>query len=159
MKNKQKHIIMMVALLVIIGISAFFGGTKYQQRKSMKGFNRQDFAVQGRGQGMGQGMGQGTGASDATKNRGQTPGFRQTVGEIISADDKSITVKLADGSSKIILISDSTTINQSTAAAKTDLKVGTKVAVMGDQTTDGSVTGRNIEINPHVATVTPAVKQ
>ncbi len=151
----------MVALLIIIAIASFFGGTRYQQRKSISGFNRQNAALEGRGQGMGQGMGRGMGqgATDATKNRGQTPGFRQTVGEIISADDKSVTVKLADGSSKIILISDSTTINQSTAAAKTDLKVGAKVAVNGDTNTDGSVTSKNIEINPHIATITPAIKQ
>ena len=155
----------MVVLLIVVAIASFFGGTRYQQRKSISGFNRQDAAFEGRGQGMGQGMGQGTnrgmgqGAADTTKNRGQTPGFRQTVGEIISADDKSVTVKLADGSSKIILISESTTINQSTAAAKTDLKVGTKVAVNGDTNTDGSVTSKNIEINPHIATITPAVKK
>lgn len=158
----------MVVLLIVIAVTSFFAGTKYQQRKSISGFNRQNPVMQGRGQGMGQdmaqndtaqGVGRGTGAADTTKNRGQVAGFRQTVGEIISADDESITVKLADGSSKIILISDSTIINQSTTAAKTDLQVGTKVAVNGDQTNDGSITGKTIEINPHIATITPAVKK
>lgn len=150
----------MVVLLIVITIASFFVGTKYQQKKSILGFNRQNTALQGRGQNMGQGVGRGTGAAGTgTGNRGQVAGFRQTIGEIISADDKSITVKLADGSSKIILISDSTIINQSTTAAKTDLQVGAKVAVNGDQTTDGSITGKTIEINPHIATVTPAAKK
>ncbi|NCB26825.1 MAG: hypothetical protein EOM62_15350 [Bacteroidia bacterium] len=70
-----------------------------------------------------------------------------------------MTVKLADGSSRIVLFSDSTTVNQSVAASKNDLKVGLNVAVRGDQNSDGSVTSTNIEINPHVATITPTVKQ
>jgi hypothetical protein len=64
-------------------------------------------------------------------------------------DDSSITVKTTDGSSKIVLLSDSTTINQSVAAAKTDLAVGTQVKVDGaTDTNTGSVTGDRIEINP-----------
>jgi len=151
MKNKQMHIITMVVLLIVIGAGSFFVGTKYQQRKSVSNFRQQ---ITG-----GQGQGRNAQNTDLARNRGQVPGFRQTIGEIISVDDKSITVKMTDGSSKIVLISDSTTINQSTTAAKTDLKVGINVAVNGDQNTDGSVSGRNIEINPRVATLTPAVKQ
>lgn len=150
----------MVVLLILIAVGSFFGGTKYQQRKTMSSIRNQT-AAQEFIKGMGQGIGRGNNIGNNLINRGQGVGSRQTIGEIISADDKSITVKLTDGSSKIVLISDSTTVNQSTTAAKTDLKVGTKVAVMGDQTADGSVTGRNIEINPRVATTpaTPAVKK
>jgi hypothetical protein len=90
--------------------------------------------------------------------RGQT-GFRQTIGEILSADDKSITIKMSDGSSKIVLISDTTTINQTATATKIDLKVGATVAVMGDQNTDGSITGKTIDLNPRVPSITPATKQ
>jgi len=155
MKNKQMHLIIMVVLLIVIGAGSFFVGTKYQQQKSVSNFRQQ---ITG---GQGQGMGRNALNNNSGINRGQVSGFRQTIGEIISVDDKSITVKMTDGSSKIVLISDSTTINQSTTAAKTDLKVGTNIAVMGDQNTDGSVSGKNIEINPRIATITltPTVKQ
>lgn len=153
---KTNQIIAIFVLLLVVGGAAFFGGTKYQQRKNISGFNRQNTGIQGRGQGMGQGPGQ---DGNVAKNRGQVAGFRQTIGEIINIDDKSITVKLADGSSKIVLLSDSLTVSQATSAAKTDLKVGVKIAVSGDQNTDGSIIGRNIEINPRVATITPTVKQ
>lgn len=148
---KPNQIISIVVLVIVASVASFFVGTKYQQRKNISQFNqRTGLNTQGM-------MGRNTGNTTGQTNRGQAAGFRQTIGEIISADDKSVTVKLTDGSSKIVLLSDTITINQATAATKTDLKVGTKVAVMGDQNTDGSVTGRNIEINPRSITVTPTV--
>lgn len=159
---KTNQIIAVLVLLVVFSGASFFAGTKYQQRRVTPGFNNQQLA---NGTGLGQGLGRGLNNdnvntnTDTTRNRGQTPGFRQTVGEIISLDDKSITVKMADGSSRIVLISDSTSINQSVTASRDDLKVGLQVAVMGNQNTDGSVSCSNIEINPHVATITPVAQQ
>lgn len=143
---KSNNIIAIIVLLVVVGIGAFFGGTKYQQRKTVSQFSQRT------GQNM---MGR-IGNTAGQANRGGN-GFRQTIGEIISVDDKSITVKLTDGSSKIVLLADTTTIGQFTPATKTDLKVGIKVAVMGDQNTDGSVTGRNIQINPNIPSISPTV--
>ena len=149
---KINQIISILVLLIIVGAGAFWGGTKYQQKKITSQFSQRAGLNDTFGQGMGRGIN-----NDIAKNRGQTPGFRQTIGEIISVDDKSMTVKLVDGSSKIVLFSDSTVVNQSVEASKNDLKIGIKVAVMGDQNTDGSVTSKNIEINPHVATISPTV--
>jgi hypothetical protein len=148
---KSNQIIATLVLLVVVGAAAFFGGVKFQQLRTVSQFGqRTGLNTQGM-------MGRNAGNATGQANRGQAAGFRQTTGEIISIDDKSMTVKLTDGSSKIVLFSDTTTVNQATAATKTDLKVGTKVAVMGDQNTDGSVTGRNIEINPRSIIVTPTV--
>ena len=155
---KTNQIISVIALVIIASLASFYTGIKYQQKKSPTLTNNQQPGF-GNGQGLGQGAGRANSDGSVAKNRGQTPGFRQTVGEITAIDDKSITVKLTDGSSKIILLSDSTTISQSTTAAKTDLKVGTKIMVNGDTNTDGSVTSRNIEINPAFATITPTTKQ
>lgn len=71
-----------------------------------------------------------------------------TAGEIIGADEKSITVKLQDGSSKIVLLSEKTQINKAEKATKEDLKKGEKVAVFGTENPDGSVTAQNIQLNP-----------
>ncbi len=73
---------------------------------------------------------------------------RPISGEILSSDDKSITVKLQDGSSKIVLLSDKTQINKATSVTKLDLKSGEKVAVFGSENSDGSVTAQNIQLNP-----------
>ena len=80
------------------------------------------------------------------QQRGQ--GFRPVNGEIIAVDDKSITVKLQDDSSRIVILTDTTVINKSAQGSKSDLKVGEKVAVFGIENSDKSVTAQNIQLNP-----------
>lgn len=125
----QKNILITIILVAVVGGGAFFGGMKYQQSKQ-PAFLRQ--GVQGQ----------------RTATGGNRQGFRPVNGEIISSDDKSITVKLQDGSSKIVLITDKTAINKAAEATKDDLKNGEKVAVFGQENTDGSVTAQNIQLNP-----------
>lgn len=128
----MKSIYFVIAVLVVIvGAGAFFAGMKYQQSKQ-PAFLRQMGDVQGQRTGTG----------------GNRMGFRPVNGEIISSDDKSITVKLQDSSSKIVLLSDNTEINKAAEATKEDLKVGEKVAVFGQENSDGSVTAQNIQLNP-----------
>ena len=70
------------------------------------------------------------------------------VGSIVSMDDKSITVKMTDESTKIVLFSDVTTYSNTATASKEDLKVGVDVVVFGATNSDGSVTATNVQINP-----------
>jgi len=128
---KNKNLIIMILLLVIVGGGAFFAGMKYQQSKQ-KNIARQF-------------LGQTVGRQGAGTNR---LGFRPVNGEIIEASEKSITVKLQDGSSKIVIVSENTQINKSEQVGKEDLKVGEKVVVFGQENSDGSVTAQNIQINP-----------
>lgn len=126
----------MITLLVVAvatGAAGFFAGTKYQQSKQSS-FARQ-FA---NGQGL---RGQGAGV------RG---GFRPVSGEIIKVDDASITVKLTDGSSKIVLLNNNTHISKATDATKADLTTGMTVAVFGNENSDGSVTAQNVQLNPQL---------
>ncbi len=125
---KNNTIILTIIVALVVGAAAFFAGMKYQQSKQPQ---RQ--------------FGQGTQRSTSGANRGS---FRPINGEIITADDKTITVKLQDGSSKIVLLGNNTTINKSDAATKSDLKTGEKVAVFGTDNSDGSVTAQNIQLNP-----------
>ena len=123
--------------VVIVGAGAFFAGMQYQKSQ------RSNFA------------GQFSGGQGETRSQGQNQGrfgqgFRPVNGEIISADDKSITVKLRDGSSKIIILSNKTSINKSAQASKSDLKTGEKVAVFGTENSDGSITAQNVQLNPMI---------
>lgn len=121
-------------LVVVFAGAGFYGGMKYQQSQ------RNNFAGQ-----FGSGQGIRNNRTGVTGNRG---GFRPVFGEIIAADDKSITVKLQDDSSKIILISKKTTINKAQTVTQSELKVGEKVSVFGSENTDGSVTAQNVQLNP-----------
>lgn len=134
---KNNHIFLILVLLVVIGAGAFYGGMKYQQG--------QQTSLSQAGAGGGNSAGARGGGARGAGNRN---GFRPVSGDILSADDTSITVKLADGSSRIVLINDKTTINKAVVAAKADLKVGEKVAVFGTTNTDGSVSAQNIQLNP-----------
>jgi hypothetical protein len=70
------------------------------------------------------------------------------VGDIISGDDKSATLKLRDGGSKIVFFSDNTAITKFTQGAKSDLVVGESVMVEGTNNPDGSITATTIQIRP-----------
>ncbi|MFA6007762.1 MAG: hypothetical protein WC784_03935 [Candidatus Shapirobacteria bacterium] len=78
----------------------------------------------------------------------------QVLGTILSQNGNSMTVQMTDGSSKIVLILGTTSINQAATATVADLKVGEKVSVFGSTNTDGSVSAQNIQINPIMRNIT-----
>jgi hypothetical protein len=72
-------------------------------------------------------------------------------GDIISKDDKSITIKLRDGGSKIVFLSTSTPITKSVSGATSDLSQNESVLIQGISNADGSVSAQSIQIRPKVA--------
>lgn len=139
---KDTILIVIIAVLVAGG-GGFFAGSKYQSQQRKGGWptttTNQGQLRPGENRKGGWGEGQG---------QGNRIGFRPVKGEIIGTDEKSITVKMDDGSSKIILISDTTQIYQAETASREDLTEGTTVSVFGTTNTDGSVSAQNIELNP-----------
>lgn len=138
---KKQNTLFLILGFVIIAGGAFFGGMKYQESKQSNFQSR--FANNGFEARNGNSQGQMMSGGNRNLN-----GFRPVNGEIISADDKSITIKLTDGSSRIVFFSDKTTVNRSTQAAVSDLKTGEKVMVMGQQEADGSIVAQTISLNP-----------
>lgn len=132
MKNNIT-VIVIIALLVGGGLG-FFGGMQYQksQRGAFGQFANGQFGPRG-----------GSGANGARVRNGGG-----VVGDILSVDKNSITVKLPDGSSKIVLLTTSTSINKAAEGSVSDLAVGTRVAAFGTTNSDGSVTATNVQINP-----------
>jgi hypothetical protein len=133
----KKNILSVVALVAVAGVS-FFGGMKYTSSASSQNPNRTG----------GQGRVAGTFRQGAGGAGGANGNFVN--GQILSKDDKSITISLQGGGSKIVFISDSTMISKSAAGTKEDLSVGTMVLATGQANPDGSVNGQNIQIRPNL---------
>ena len=142
--KKQFNPAIMAVVVVTSLIVGFGGGVWYQRRQVVDNWrdrannfinNRNERSRNNpveRGMMNGQGMG----------------GARIVAGEVTSKDDKSLTVKLVDGSSRIVLIGSSTQYTESTAIEASKLVVGSKVAVFGTVNSDGTTVAESIELNP-----------
>ncbi|MFA6215626.1 MAG: DUF5666 domain-containing protein [Patescibacteria group bacterium] len=145
MKNQNLIIGLIIAFLVVMA-GSFYGGMIYGKNQAGNGFGGQfqNLTPEQRQARM-QGLQQGNSAM-ARRGNGQGGGF--AAGEIINKDDKSITIKLPAGGSKIILFSDSTSVGKFENGAAADLAIGQTVTASGTTNSDGSVTATQIQIRP-----------
>jgi hypothetical protein len=130
---KNNNLIITVVAVVVVGAAGFFCGMQYQKTKRPQFANNQ-FQRQ-----MMNGQGQNSG-------RAGSGGIQPVSGEIIVVDDKTVTVKMQDGSSKIVILSDSTVINKTQEGSKADLKKGDRMTAFGKSNSDGSITAQNISL-------------
>lgn len=127
----QKNIGIIVAVLIISG-GSFYGGTTYEKS-----------SVPARGQFSGGGQF----ASAGGARRARTGGG-MTAGSILSRDATSMTIKMQDGSTRIVLVSASTQVMKSASGTLDDLSAGTNVVVTGSANSDGSITAQSIQLRP-----------
>jgi hypothetical protein len=124
-------IVVVVVVVIAVGVGGFFGG------KAAGGGTvtpEQAIAALRSGGGGFPGAAGGNGAG----------GF--VTGSIVAQDSGSITVKLADGSTKIVLVPGSATIGVSQPGTASDLAVGKDVTVIGATNSDGTVTATQIQM-------------
>lgn len=127
----QKTLPIIIAA-VIVCIGAFFGGMQYGQSKNSlpKGFN-QNF----------QDIKQLPQDKSGMNERGN---FLN--GEVITKDEQSLTVKTAEGNSKIIFFSDSTKISKIAEGEINDVEIGKQITIDGKENSDGSYTAQSIQL-------------
>lgn len=131
-KNKKSNTIVIALLVaIIVGAGSFFAGMKYQQGKQP---SRGDFQAM-------------RGVRQGTPGVQRPAGTEAIRGEIISQDEESITIKLPDDSSKIVLISENTQINKAAEGSVEDLETGESVMIIGQTNPDGSVSATQIQLN------------
>jgi hypothetical protein len=141
MKKKNNSIAITILVAVLVGAAGFYGGMQYEKGKVSAASNAQ-FG------GAGGGRGQGAGRFGQAGGRN---GFGRPVsGTIVSQDATSITVKLQDGSTKIVNITSSTSINKSSTAAVADLKSGEQVTAIGMTNSDGSINAQMVSLGTNM---------
>ncbi len=143
--NKNVMIIAGIMGIVVVGVTAFYGGVKY-------GKNQRGATRMGQGGMMQFGGAQGFGGRGGARGAGGPQGGGFVTGEIISKDDTSVTVKMRDGGSKIIFFSDTTQVMKAVTGLATDLAVGQSVMSTGKANADGSVSAESIQIRPAMPT-------
>ncbi len=144
----KKLLPIIIAIIVAVG-GAFYGGMKYGQSKSpaptannAAGFvNLSPEERQARLQQFGA-------AGFAGGQKGTRAGGESATGEVIAKDDKSITVKLSDGGSKIVFFTENTPVMKSVSGLPQDIAVGTQVVANGTKNQDGSITAQSIQLRP-----------
>lgn len=145
----SKSIIILIVAVFIVGAGAFYGGMVFEKRSFAKqNLSRSANGNLGAGNrqggqpGSGRAFGGGQGVNRAPNgNQGDF-----IAGELLSKDDKSITVKTRDGGSKIVFFSESTTIGKAVSGTAADLATGQQVMVSGKSSPEGSFSAQNIQI-------------
>lgn len=153
----QKKLPQLIVGILVVGIISFYGGMKYGENKTTTSIGGGSL-TQGQQRGAGQFGSANGGIRAGGGNRGGAAGGGFANGEVVSLDSKSLTVKMRDGSSKIIILSTSTQILKSSTGILTDVAVGSQVTITGGPNSDGSITAQSIQIRPSMPTSTPFTK-
>lgn len=128
--HKKIKIIGLIIMLVLVSGGSFYGGMLYKTHQL---------------------QGQRTGLMGSRTSNRFTAGANFISGDITARDAQSITVKMRDGSSRIIFYSTTTDVGKFTAGSMDDLQIGKTVMVNGKTNSDGSVTAQSIQIRPLIA--------
>ncbi len=144
-----------VVVPIIVGVVGaglgFAGGTVYAKYSAQNNFR--PMVGTNRPNGGDQNF-RGTAGSNGKNTNGSAQGNTllqmrggAVTGQVTAKDDKSLTIKLNDGSSRIVNLSDSTTYRISSESSLDKIEVGTVVATFGSANSDGSTTATSVEIN------------
>ena len=138
----KKIISISLVTLVVAGSLGFYGGMRYAQSKGLANGSQNAFQQM-------RGSQNGTATGTRRFGNGQAGGFLS--GDVLSKDDKSVTLKLRDGSTRLVFYSSSTSVGKAVAGSAGDLAAGQQITVAGTANSDGSVTAQQIQIRPEQA--------
>src|SRR3989339_245375 len=110
--NKFLPVAIVICLILVGG--AFYGGVKYGSRRepNFAGKNMMNWDKNGA-----------PNFNNGLMKSGKAVGAGMVNGEIMAKDDKSVTVKMKDGGSKIVIFAASTTVTKTAAGTMDDVAV------------------------------------
>ena len=136
--DKNKWIMIIVAVAIVVGGGAFYGGMQFAKMGAPA---------------RGQGAFAGAAGARSRGAAGTVGGFSN--GSVISVDSGSVTIKLPAGGSKVAFFSSSTEVGKFVNGAISDLAAGENVMITGKANPDGSLTAQSIQIRPAAAAGAP----
>ncbi len=140
---KTNQIIITVLIAIIVAGAGFFGGMQFEKSKVTSNPTNNFVAMR-----------------NGTGTRFGNRAGNGSTGQVISQDANSLTIKLNDGSSKIILLSSNTKFSKTDTASLSDIKTGDRIMIIGTPNSDGSETADTIFLNPNFrSAVTPTPAQ
>lgn len=131
--KKNITIIISIIVLALVAGGSFYGGMVYKSSQAPA-------------------TGQRTGLGQRGTTAGRfAAGANFISGTVAAKDDQSITIKAADGSSKIVFYSTTTDVGKSVSGTISDVVVGQTVMASGKTNSDGSISATSIQIRPATA--------
>lgn len=149
----MKKKLMWIVAIIVVALGAGYGGMVFgKSQVKLTSADIQKMSATDRQQLM-QGLRGGANGGNFAGGRrtgagGGANGGGFVNGEILSKDANSLTIKLNDGGSKIVFLSNKTTINKMATGTPADLEVGKNVMINGSAGNDGSVTAESIQLRP-----------
>lgn len=134
MKKYTSPFVFFLIAIVLLAVGAFYGGIEYQKGQSASSLNNR-FRNQDAFP---------SGSRVRDFSNGNSMNF--TSGEIIAKDEGSVTVKMQNGSTKIVLFGPTVEVYKSDKGSLEDLVVGENVMVNGKANSDGSLTADSVQI-------------
>lgn len=135
--NKKFLPIVIIGVAIVFALAGFVGGIQYQKSKLLsKNFSTRNFP--------------GIGGNQTSINTRRSGGLQgnMAAGDVIAKNANSITLKMRDGSSRIVFFSDSTQITKQVEGSLDDVIIGLPVMVQGTSNPDGSITAQVISLRP-----------
>jgi hypothetical protein len=140
-----------IIIVIVVAAAAFWGGLTYE-----KGKVASSFAAAGAGGRFGGRSGGGAGGAGGFGRSGGANGMMPVSGQIVASGNNTITVKLSDGTSKIVDLSSQTKINKTTQGAVSDLTTGQQVTAFGSTNSDGSITAQAVNVGNSMFRMRPS---
>lgn len=132
--NNKKHVMAVIAVIAV-GLAAFFGGLTYGKGQVQASSQTSQALRAGRT------GGQGVGGGAAGFSRGSG----SLRGSVLSLENGSMVVQLADSQgTKIVMLGKDTQILETKATTTDALTAGKSVTIMGTANTDGTFSATNV---------------